>query len=305
MLFPGRASPSFGGWQDAGVTVGLQEILDLERIEVLVFRGRSRPARGTRVFGGEVASQALVAAGRTVPHPRRVHSLHAYFLRPGDPGAPILYTVDPIRDGRSFTTRRVVAVQHGEAIFHLSASFAVAEDGFAHQRPRLDAPDPEGLPPAREALRGADERSRAWIEHVSEVFPLELRFPGELPRVASARGERGEPHQGAWLRSSEPLPDDPLVHVCAATYASDLLLLSSALPPHGVMFGDPGLTMVSLDHAVWFHAPFRADDWLFYDQEGSWAGSSRALCRGSLFDRQGTLVASVVQEGLIRTRPPA
>jgi acyl-CoA thioesterase-2 len=301
--------PLSAGLPDASASMtpmeGLRQILDLEQIEVHVFRGRSLPAQGTRVFGGEVAGQALVAAGRTVPDSRGVHSLHAYFLRPGDPGAPILYTVDPIRDGRSFTTRRVVAVQHGEAIFHLSASFAAAEDGFSHQVPRLDAPDPEGLLPAREALLGADERSRGWIESVSEVIPLELRFPREPPRVASARGERGEPHQGVWLRSSERLPDDPLVHACAAAYVSDLLLLSAALPPHGVMFGDADLQMASLDHAVWFHAPFRADDWLFYDQEGPWAGSSRALCRGSLFDRNGTLVASVVQEGLIRVRPPA
>jgi len=286
------------------MTPGLAEILDLEQLEVLVFRGRSRRGRGTRVFGGEVAGQALVAAGRTVPADRRVHSLHAYFLRPGDPGAPILYTVDAIRDGRSFTTRRVVAVQHGEAIFHLSASFAAAEDGIAHQRPRLDAPDPEALPGARDALRDADQRSQDWIALISEAFPLELRFPEELPRVATVRGEIGEPHQRVWLRSSQPLPDDPLIHVCAATYASDLLLLSSALPPHGVVLGDPGVQLASLDHAVWFHAPFRADDWLFYDQEGWWAGGARALCRGALFDRHGTLVASVVQEGLVRVRRP-
>src|SRR6059058_5135819 len=163
------------------MTPGLAEILDLEQLEVLVFRGRSRRGRGTRVFGGEVAGQALVAAGRTVPADRRVHSLHAYFLRPGDPGAPILYTVDAIRDGRSFTTRRVVAVQHGEAIFNLSASFTVAADGFAHQRPAVAAPDPEGLPTAAQSLAGADERSTAWLRHVTEAFPVELRFPEELP----------------------------------------------------------------------------------------------------------------------------
>ena len=293
----------------AVVGSGLAEILDLEQIEVHVFRGRSRPTSAsrphaaTRTFGGEVAGQALVAAGRTVPADRRVHSLHAYFLRPGDPGSPILYTVDPIRDGRSFTTRRVVAVQHGEPIFHLSASFAVAADGLAHQVPRMTAPPPESLPTAEESLRAADERSRAWLAAITAAFPVELRFPEEMPRVANVRGEPREPLQRVWLRSAQPLGDDPLLHVCAATYASDLLLLSSALPPHAVVIDDPGVFLASLDHAVWFHAPFRADDWLFYEQEGFWAGHSRALCRGALFDRAGTLVATVMQEGLVRVGP--
>jgi acyl-CoA thioesterase-2 len=281
---------------------GLAQILDLEQIEVHVFRGRSRPAQGTRVFGGEVAGQALVAAGRTVPGDRSVHSLHAYFLRPGDPGAPILYTVDALRDGRSFTTRRVVAVQHGEAIFHLTASFTVPGDGIAHQYPRLEASAAEHLPAATVALRDADRASRDWIALLAGAFPIELRFPEELPRVATARGERPEPRQRVWLRSAQPLPDDPLVHVCAATYASDLLLLSVALPPHGLVPGGPDVQVVSLDHTVWFHAPFRADEWLLYDQDSSWAGGGRALCRGLLFDRSGTLVASVVQEGLVRER---
>jgi acyl-CoA thioesterase-2 len=285
------------------VTPGLQDILDLEQIAVDVFRGRSRPTAATRTFGGEVASQALVAAGRTAPADRPVHSLHAYFLRPGDPGEPILYTVDAIRDGRTFTTRRVVAVQRGEPIFHLSASFAVVEEGFAHQRPQLDAPDPDDLPTAAQTLEHADERSRTWLTRISEAFPLELRFPDELPRFATVRGERRDPHQRLWLRSAQRLDDEPLIHACAATYASDLLLLSSALPPHGVVIDDPGVLLASLDHAVWFHAPFRADEWLLYDQEGTWAGGSRALCRGRFFDRHGTLVASVVQEGLVRVTP--
>jgi len=293
------ARPS--GWQDAAVTSGLQDILDLEPIEKHVFRGRSRPSSATRVFGGEVAGQALVAAGRTVPVDRQVHSLHAYFLRPGDPGSPILYQVDAIRDGRSFTTRRVVAVQHGEPIFHLSASFQLPAEGFAHQLPQLSAAPPETLPSAEESLRTVDERSRAWFARITEAFPIELRFPEEMPRFATVRGERREPRQRVWLRSSHPLDDDPLLHVCAATYASDLFLLATALPPHGVVVDDPGVQITSLDHAVWFHAPFRADDWLFYDQEGIWAGGSRALCRGSFFDRHGTLVASVVQEGLVRS----
>jgi acyl-CoA thioesterase-2 len=287
------------------VTSGLQEILDLEQIERHVFRGRSRPSAATRVFGGEVAGQALVAAGRTVPGDRPVHSLHAYFLRPGDPGHPIVYMVDAIRDGRSFTTRRVVGVQHGEPIFHLSASFHTAAEGFAHQLPELVAAAPEILPTAEESLADADERSRTWFARINEAFPIELRFPEEMPRIASVRGELREPRQRVWMRSAHPLDDDPLLHVCATTYASDLFLLATALPPHGVVVDDPGVMVASLDHAVWFHAPFRADDWLFYDQEGTWAGNSRALCRGSFFDRHGTLVASVVQEGLVRAAPSA
>jgi acyl-CoA thioesterase-2 len=287
------------------VTSRLQDILDLEQIEKNVFRGRSRHTAAPRVFGGEVAGQALVAAGRTVPADRRVHSLHAYFLRPGDPGSPIVYMVDAIRDGRSFTTRRVVAVQHGEPIFHLSASFHVPADGFSHQLPQLTAAEPETLPTAEESLHAADERSRTWFARITEAFPIELRFPEEMPRIATVRGELREPRQRVWMRSAHPLADDPLMHVCAATYASDLFLLATALPPHGVVVDDPGVMVASLDHAVWFHAPFRADDWLFYDQEGSWAGNSRALCRGSFFDRHGTLVASVVQEGLVRAVPPA
>jgi acyl-CoA thioesterase-2 len=229
-----------------GVRAGLQQILDLEQIEDLVFRGRSREGvTETRVFGGEVAGQALVAAARTVQPDRTVHSLHAYFLRPGDPSRPILYQVDPIRDGRSFTTRRVVGVQRGEAIFTLSASFQVHEDGLHHQVPVLDAAPPEDLPPVTEA----PGRPEDWFAR----FPIELRFPDGPPGVVP--GDNVPPRQ-----------------------------------------------LTSLDHAVWFHAPFRADDWLCYQQEGTWAGNARALCRGYLFDRRGTLVATVMQEGLIRLR---
>ena len=283
------------------VPAGLPQILDLERLDRYLFRGRSRPTESTRVFGGEVAAQALIAAARTVTDPdRTVHSLHAYFLRPGDPGRPIVYQVDPARDGRSFTTRRVVAVQDGETIFVLSASFQVAEPGLAHQVPVLDVPDPDALPTAAEALAGADEATTAWLAAVARTFPIELRFPGEPPRLATARGEPRPPRQVVWMRSTEPLGDDPAMHACAATYASDLLLLTTALLPHRLLLGDRRLQIASLDHAVWFHGPFRADDWLCYEQEGPWAGGGRALCRGQLFDRRGTLVATVMQEGLIR-----
>jgi acyl-CoA thioesterase-2 len=282
---------------------GLQEILDLEQVELYVFRGRTREGSETRVFGGEVAGQALIAAARTVAPDRTVHSLHAYFLRPGDPGRPILYQVDPARDGRSFTTRRVVGVQQGEPIFVLSASFQVAEDGLSHQVPQLRAADPDGLPAAAEALKDTDELTQAWLTQLGRTFPVELRFPDGLPRLAVAQGEARPPRQTVWLRSADPLPDDPALHACAATYFSDLMLLTTALLPHRMLLGDPRLQIASLDHAVWFHAPFRADDWLCYEQEGFWAGGGRALCRGSLFDRGGTLVGTVMQEGLIRVRP--
>ncbi|MCW2884064.1 MAG: acyl-CoA thioesterase [Streptosporangiaceae bacterium] len=280
----------------------VSDILDLERLGAGLFRGRSGWGSSTRVFGGEVAGQALMAAGRTVPDQRRVHSLHAYFLRPGDSSEPIDYQVDPIRDGGSFTTRRTVALQRGEPIFHLSASFHMEEDGYDHQVPHLDAPPPEDLPPAEVTIAEADEATRAWFAAGLGNFPFDLRFAEELPRIATMRGEAGAPAHRFWFRSAERLPDTPLLHDCALTYASDILLLASALPPHRTVIGSPGLQFASLDHAVWTHARFRADDWLFYQQEGAWAGGARALCRGSLFDRSGRLVASVMQEGLIRPR---
>jgi acyl-CoA thioesterase-2 len=286
-------------------SVSLEQILDLEKIEVWTYRGYSWHPGSTRVFGGQVAAQALVAAGRTVPPERRVHSLHAYFLRPGDPGAPLLYTVDPVRDGGSFSTRRVLAVQHGEVVFSLSASFQGPEEGIAHQGPALDAPRPEDSADAESVIATADQDTRAWYRVFRQRFPVELRFPEGLARIATARGEKGPPRQRIWVRSGKPLPDDPLVHVCAVTYVSDLFLLASALPPHGMVIGDPAVSVVSIDHAVWFHAPFRSDEWLFYEQESTWAGGGRALCRGLLFNQSGVLVASVMQEGLVRSRGPA
>ena len=280
----------------------LEAILDIEQLDDRIFRGYSHDPHTTRVFGGQVAGQALVAAGRTVGPDRRVHSLHSYFLRPGDPSVPLIYEVDAIRDGGSFTTRRVVAIQHGEAVFHLSASFQRPSTGFEHQIPVADSPTPDELPTAAEWIKDADETTQRWFALLKERFPLEVRFMGEPTRAAALRGEAAPPRQRMWIRSSDRLPDDPLVHACAATYASDLFLLASALPPHGYVMGDEGLLAASLDHAVWFHRPFRADDWLLYDQEGTWAGDGRALCRGLLFDPSGALVATVMQEGLLRLR---
>ena len=281
--------------------MSLEQILDLEQIEARVYRGSSWHAGSMRVFGGQVAGQALVAAGRTVPPGRRVHSLHAYFLRPGDTAAPLLYTVDPVRDGGSFSTRRVLAIQQGEVVFSLSASFHAAEDGISHQVPQLAAPRPEESANAASVIAEADRDTRAWFEAFRDRFPVELRFPEGLARIATARGETGPPRQRMWVRSGQRLPADPLVHVCAVTYVSDLFLLATAFPPHGLVIGDPGVYVASLDHAVWFHAPFRADDWLLYEQQSSWAGGARALCQGKLFDRSGVLVASVMQEGLLRS----
>jgi acyl-CoA thioesterase-2 len=281
-------------------SVSLEQILDLEKIEVWTYRGFSFHPGSTRAFGGLVAGQALVAAGRTVPDDRRVHSLHAYFLRPGDTGAPILYTVEPVRDGGSFSTRRVLAVQHGETIFSLAASFQVPEDGPAYQFPRLDTPGPDQSAPAGPATAAA----QAWYDEFLRRFPVEVRFPeADGPAwLTIMRGEKGPPRQRFWVRSRQPLPDDPLVHVCAVTYVSDLFLISSAMPPHALATNGRSVSAASLDHAVWFHAPFRFDDWLFYDQSSTWAAGARALCRGLLFDRSGTLVASVMQEGMIRVR---
>jgi acyl-CoA thioesterase-2 len=275
----------------------LIDLLDLEPIEVNIFRGRRSDEQRQRVFGGQVAGQALVAAGRTVAR-GSVHSLHAYFLRPGDPETPILYEVDRIRDGRSFTTRRVVAIQHGRAIFNLSASFHVEEPGLDHHVAMPDAPDPESLPTYQERMAPWKERLGDWY---TRPRPIDIRFT-EDPTRAHEHGPR-PPHQQVWMRADGRLPDDPLLHACIVAYASDMTLIDSALLPHNVGW-DHGLVMLaSLDHAMWFHRPFRADEWLLYDQHSPSASGARGLAYGGIYSRQGSLVVSVVQEGLIRTAP--
>jgi acyl-CoA thioesterase-2 len=275
----------------------LVSILDLEELEVNVFRGRSPRESRQRVFGGQVAGQALVAAGRTVEQ-GVVHSLHAYFLRPGDPTKPILYDVDRIRDGRTFTTRRVVAVQHGRAIFHLSASFQPEETGPTHQIPMPEAPDPETLP-TFEARMGEvlDELApdvRAWI---TRDRPIETRA---VEWVNPFKPTKRPPRQLVWIRANGRLPDSLLLHQCVVAYASDLTLLDTSALPHAIAWGDPGHMMASLDHAMWFHRPFRADEWLLYAQESPSAQGARGFAMGHLYTRDGTLVVSVAQEGLIR-----
>ncbi|MGY5047218.1 acyl-CoA thioesterase [Streptomyces sp. 900105755] len=278
----------------------LLDLLDLEQIEENIFRGQSRSAVVPRVFGGQVAAQALVAAGRTVPADRHAHSLHAYFLRPGDPGAPIVYTVERIRDGRSFTTRRAVAVQHGRPIFAVSASFQLDEDGLEHQAPMPAAPDPATLPTSADRFRGYDHLDPAVVEKFLEAREaIDLRYVEEPP--FGRYGEPREPHSQVWFRTNGKLDDDPLLHVVLATYVSDMTLLDSVLLAHGRggwAVGD--VVGASLDHAMWFHRPFRADEWLLYDQESPSAHGGRGLGQARIYTQDGSLAISVIQEGVVR-----
>ena len=275
----------------------LVTLLDLEKIEVNMFRGASTDEDRVRVFGGQVAGQALIAAARTIDEPdRRVHSLHAYFLRPGDPQHPILYEVDRIRDGRSFSTRRVVAIQHGRAIFNLQASFHDQESGGPDHQMAVDDDlgDPDALPDFHTRMAPHRERIGDWYDRPR---PIDLRYVDGDPM-----SRQGEPssRQHVWLRANGALPDDPVLHACVLTYASDMTLLDTTLLPFGLPFDHPGLQMASLDHAMWFHRPFRVDSWLMYQQEAVSTGASRGLASGSIFTAEGALAVSVVQEGLAR-----
>ncbi len=279
----------------------LVDLLDLEQIEVDIFRGRSPDERIQRVFGGQVAGQALVAAGRTVPEDRPVHSLHAYFIRPGDPAVPLVYTVDRVRDGRSFTTRRVAAVQHGRPIFTLSASFHKAEEGLVHTMPMPQVPPPESL--RRNAERLQEALGGKLPRHFLRDRPIDMRSVGPLSIEAERDPSLRSTENLIWLRVEGDLPDDPLLHACLMTYVSDLTLLDTVLIGHGLSWYDGRTSGASLDHAMWFHRPFRADRWLLYAQESPIATGARGLARGEVFTADGDLVVSVVQEGLIRTTP--
>ena len=274
----------------------LVRLLDLERIEENIFRGVSPMTDRMRVFGGQVAGQALVAAGRTVPAERHVHSLHAYFIRAGDPEVPIVYDVDRIRDGRSFTTRRVVAIQHGQAIFSLSASFQKQETGIDHADAMPDVPDPEALPTFPERVAPYVDRFGPWGRLPR---PIDIRYVTDPPWVSRDRGPSAAVNQ-VWMRADGRLPDDPLLHVCVLAYASDMTLLDSVLARHGVAWGLDKVLGVSLDHAMWFHRPFRADEWVLYDCASPSASGARGLATGRFFSRDGRLIAYVVQEGLLR-----
>ena len=276
----------------------LLDLLDLEQIELDIFRGRSPEEQVQRVFGGQVAGQALVAAGRTVPGGRPVHSLHAYFIRPGDPAVPLVYTVDRVRDGRSFTTRRVSAIQHGRPIFTLSASFHRSEPGPVHSDPMPEVPPPDEIPRTIDRL----EKLFGILPAQFRESPIDLRSVGPLTFEAERDPSLRTTRNLVWLRVEGELPDDPLLHVCLMTYASDLTLLDSVLLGHGLSWADGKTSGASLDHAMWFHRPFRADRWLLYAQESPVAAGARGLARGEVFTADGNLVVSVVQEGLIRTQ---
>jgi acyl-CoA thioesterase II len=283
------------------VTAALDELLDLldlEALEVNLYRGFSPPEHRLRVFGGQVAAQALVAAGRSVGDgtgtERPVHSLHAYFLRPGDPKVPILYQVDRIRDGKSFTTRRVAAIQRGEAIFHLSASFHLPEEGVSHQQLVPDAPDPETLPTWTELMAPHAAALGDWY---TRPRPIDVRPVGDPIRTSPDSAPR-QPANQMWMRTDGKLPDEPLLHACLVAYASDMTLLDTIMAPHGLIWGEG--SQASLDHAMWFHRPFRADEWLLYDQRSPTASGARGLATCTIYTRDGALAVSVVQEGLLR-----
>jgi acyl-CoA thioesterase II len=278
-------------------------LLALEQVERDHFRAPGHGGPRERTFGGTLVAQGLQAAGRTVAPERGAHSLHAYFLRPGDASAPTDYRVTPIRDGTTYATRQVVAEQHGKPTFLLTASFQIPERGREHQVPHLDAPPPEQLPTLEEATARLGGSLGRWFARLPLTRPLDLRFDGELPRAAAARGEAAAPRHRFWLRTREGLPDAQLAHSCVVAYVSDMLLLSTSLAPHATTAGAPDVAAASIDHAVWFHRPFRADEWLFYEQESSLASGGRALCHGRLFARSGELVATVAQEAMIRDRP--
>jgi acyl-CoA thioesterase-2 len=287
----------------------LISILSLERIEENIFRGQSQDLGWGRVFGGQVLGQSLSAAEQTVPADRFIHSLHGYFLRPGDASKPIVFTVDPIRDGKSFTTRRVVAVQDGRAIFSLSASFQIEEGGLDHQADTLpDVPGPDDLLSEQELgtqfLERMPDAVRASLptamrERIVADRPIEIR---PVAPQDPMKPEITEPIRRVWFRTSGPLPDQRSIHQYMMAYASDFHLLASTMQPHAVTWLTPGIQVASLDHAMWFHRPFRFDDWLLYDIDGPTAQGARGLARGRWFTRDGVLVASTAQEGLIRDR---
>ncbi len=274
----------------------LIDTLDLEEIELNLFRGRSPQEQQQRVFGGQVAGQALVAAGRTIEG-RQVHSLHAYFLRAGDPKVPIIYQVDRLRDGRSFSVRRVTAIQHGRAIFALAASFQGEEKSPEHQCEMPEAPSPESLPPWQQYLEGRTQRGEPVADWMRRPRPIETRFVDDeldyTGRVVQ------EPRARVWIKADGRLPDDPLLHRCVVAYGSDMTLLDTAARPLPLIF-DESLQTASLDHAIWFHRPFRADEWLLYAQESPSMSGSRGFTTAHFFTRDGRLAASVAQEGLFR-----
>jgi acyl-CoA thioesterase-2 len=279
----------------------LLQVLKLEKIEENIFRGPSQDLGFGNVFGGQVLGQALSAVYRTVSRKRSVHSLHAYFLRPGNAQKPIVYDVDCIRDGKSFTTRRVIAIQNGRAIFNMAASFQVDESGFEHQAAAPNPPGPEGIASAHElAMKVADQFPESIREKMLCRKAIEIR---PVDPVNPFAPDKREPVRYIWFKAIGRLPDDPVVHQSMLAYASDFGMVLTALYPHGKSFWEPRMQIASLDHAMWFHRTFRMDDWLLYAMESPNAGKARGFTSGRIFTREGKLIASVVQEGLIRFHP--
>jgi acyl-CoA thioesterase II len=281
----------------------LVEILDLEPLEHNLYRGQTQKQGWQRVYGGLVLAQALGAAIRTVDPDRLAHSMHGYFLLGGDPGFPIVYDVERVRDGTSFNTRRVKAIQHGRPIFVLSVSFQKIEESFRHQAEMPAVPPPESLPSEHELIaRFADQLPENLRSYWGRERPFEMR-PVDLSRYASRA--KAAPRQSVWIRANGTVADDPNLHNCLLAYASDFTLLDTALIAHGKLLFDTDIQLASIDHAMWLHAPFRADAWLLYTQESTFAGGARGFCNGRIYTREGTLVASVTQEGLMRQRHTA
>lgn len=280
----------------------LVSLLELEQLEVNIFRGQSINPGWQRVYGGQVLGQALMAATKTVDPERIVHSLHGYFLLAGDPKKPIIYNVESLRDGGSFSTRRIKAVQHGRAIFVMSASFHKKEDGLDHATRMPDVPPPEDLPTTTELIsKFIDKLPKTMQSYWTRQQPIDMRI---VDPSRYLKRQKRDPVQHIWLKAAAPLPDDPTVHNCILAYASDFTLLDTALIAHGKVLFDPDLQLASLDHTIWFHRPFRADDWLLYAQESPSSQAARGLCRGQVFTTDGTLIASTAQEGLMRQRSP-
>ena len=283
---------------EVDVLAELLRLLDLEQIDENAFCGQSQDLGFGSVYGGQVLGQALSAAYKTVPSERRVHSMHAYFLRPGDVLEPIVYQVDRIRDGKSFTTRRVVAVQKGRAVFNMSASFQIIEAGFDHQDKAPSVPGPEGLATEMELVEQIADQLPAGIrERLQCPQPIEVR-PVELSNLFSL--QKREPVRHQWFKTINQIPDDPSIHQYLLAYASDYGFMPTSLFPHGRSLLEPEMQVASLDHAMWFHRPFRMDDWLLYEVQSPNACCARGLAIGKIFDRRGVLVATVAQEGLIR-----
>jgi acyl-CoA thioesterase-2 len=282
----------------AHVVNELIDLLQLERLEDNLFRGQSRDIGTRYVFGGQVLGQALSAAQQTVDPARHAHSLHAYFLRAGNVDAPIVYNVERSRDGGSFSARRIVAIQHGQPIFNMTASFHEPEPGAEHQFPMPLVPKPEELPvvdavPVEELARIPAKRQR-WLNNEG---PFEFRHVHPRNELDPTRQP---PYQNVWFRLVDRVPDSPVLHRSLLAYASDFHLIGTTTFPHGISYLQPRVQMASLDHALWFHRPFRADEWLLYACDSPSAQQSRGLARGMIFTREGTLVASTAQEGLIR-----